>query len=210
MQNLVIGASDTTAVTLTWALSLLLNNRHTLRRAQEELDVQIGKERSVREQDINKLVYLQAVIKETLRLYPAAPLGGPRQFTEDCSIGGHYVSKGARLIINLSKIQKDPRIWSNPTEFEPERFLTTHKDLDPRGTHFEFIPFGGGRRACPGIAFALQTLHLTLASFLHAFDFSIPSNAGVDMHETFGLTNAKTNPLQVLISPRLSSCSLYK
>ena len=207
MQNLVVGASDTTTVTLTWALSLLLNNRDTLKRAQQELDIQVGKERLVTEQDIKKLVYLQGIIKETLRLYPPAPLAGPRQFSEDCTLGGYYVSKGTRLILNLSKIQKDSRIWSNPIEFRPERFLTTH---DPRGKHFEFIPFGAGRRACPGMTFALQMLHLTLASFLQAFDFSTPSNVHVDMHESFELTNIKSTPLEVLISPRLSSCSLYE
>ncbi|XP_034674166.1 cytochrome P450 CYP82D47-like isoform X1 [Vitis riparia] len=201
---LIVGGSDTTVVTLTWALSLLLNNRDTLKKAQEELDIQVGKERLVNEQDISKLVYLQAIVKETLRLYPPAALGGPRQFTEDCTLGGYHVSKGTRLILNLSKIQKDPRIWMSPTEFQPERFLTTHKDLDPRGKHFEFIPFGAGRRACPGIAFALQMLHLTLANFLQAFNFSTPSNAQVDMCESLGLTNMKSTPLEVLISPRMS------
>lgn len=209
MQTLISGGSDTTVVSLTWALSLVLNNRDTLKKAQEELDIQVGKERLVNEQDIGKLVYLQAIVKETLRLYPPGPLGGLRQFTEDCTLGGYHVSKGTRLIMNLSKIQKDPRIWSNPTEFQPERFLTTHKDVDPRGKHFEFIPFGAGRRACPGITFGLQILHLTLASFLHAFEFSTPSNEQVDMRESLGLTNMKSTPLEVLISPRLSSCSLY-
>ena len=176
MQTLISGGNDTTVVSLTWALSLVLNNRDTLKKAQQELDIQVGKERLVNEQDIGKLVYLQAIVKETLRLYPPGPLGGLRQFTEDCILGGYHVSKGTRLIMNLSKIQKNPRIWSNPTEFQPERFLTTHKDVDPRGKHFEFIPFGAGRRVCPGITFDLQILHLTLASFLHAFEFSTPSN----------------------------------
>ncbi|KAJ9674580.1 hypothetical protein PVL29_023865 [Vitis rotundifolia] len=202
---LIVGGSDTTVVTLTWELSLLLNNRDTLKKAQEELDhIQVGKKRLVNEQDISKLVYLQAIVKETLRLYLPVTLGGPRQFTEDCTLGGYHVSKGTRLILNLSKIQKDPRIWLGPTEFQPERFLTTHKDLDPRGKYFEFIPFGIGRRACTGIAFALQMLHLTLANFLQAFDFSTPSNALVDMRESLGLTNMKSTPIEVLISPRMS------
>ena len=209
MQTLISGGNDTTVVSLTWALSLVLNNHDTLKKAQQELDIQVGKERLVNEQDIGKLVYLQAIVKETLRLYPPGPLGGLRQFTEDCTLGGYHVSKGTRLIMNLSKIQKDPRIWSNPTEFQPERFLTTHKDVDPRGKHFEFIPFGASQRVCPGITFGLQILHLTLASFLHAFEFSTPSNEQVDMQESLGLTNMKSTPLEVLISPRLSSCSLY-
>ena len=188
----------------------MLNNRDTLKRAQEELDIHVGKERLVNEQDISKLVYIQNIVKETLRLYPPGPLGGLRQFTENCTLGGYHVPKGTRLILNLSKIQKDPRIWSNPTEFQPERFLTTHKNIDPRGLHFELIPFGAGRRACPGTAFGLQMLHLTLASFLHAFDFSTSSNEPIDMRESLGLTNMKFAPLEVLIFPRLSSCSLYQ
>ena len=121
------GGSDTSTVTLTWAISLLLNNRHVLKKAQDELDIQVGKERIVNESDISKLVYLQAIVKETLRMYPPAPLLAPREFIEDCIIGGYHVPKGTRLITNLWKIQTDPRIWSEPLKFMPERFLTTHK-----------------------------------------------------------------------------------
>ena len=96
MQNLIAGGNDTIVVTLTWATTLLLNNRHVLKKAQDELDDQVGKERIVNESDIKKLVYHQAIVKETLRLYPAAPLSGPREFTEDCTIGGYHVPKGTR------------------------------------------------------------------------------------------------------------------
>ena len=123
---------------------------------------------------------------------------------------GYHVSKGTRLILNISKIQKDPRIWSNPIKFQSERFLTTHTDLDPRGKYFEFIPpFGANRKACPRMTSGLQMLHLTLANFLQVFDFSTASNAHIDMHESLGLTNMKSTPLEVLISLRLSSCNLY-
>ncbi|PQM41044.1 cytochrome P450 CYP82D47 [Prunus yedoensis var. nudiflora] len=203
--NMIAGGSDTTMVTLTWAISLLLNNPHVLKRAQNELDTEIGRHRVVSDSDISKLVYLQAIVKETLRLYPAAPLSGPREFTEDCVIGGYHVSKGTRLITNLRKIQTDPRIWPDPFEFKPERFLTTHKDVDVKGLHFELIPFGSGRRACPGLAFGLQMVQFTLASFVHAFEISNPSSAPIDMSESFGLTNVKATPLQVRIKPRLPS-----
>ncbi|KAB1220480.1 Cytochrome P450 82A3 [Morella rubra] len=206
--NLIAGGSDTTTVTLTWAVSLLLNNHHVLKKAQDELDIHVGNERIVKESDISKLVYLQAILKETLRLYPAAPLSGPREFIEDCIIGGYHVPRGTRLITNIWKIQTDPRIWSDPLEFKPERFLTTHKDVDVWGKHFELIPFGSGRRACPGTSFALRTVHLALASFLHMFEISNPSDAQVDMTESFGLTNMKATPLEVLIKPRLPS-TLY-
>ncbi|CBI19602.3 unnamed protein product, partial [Vitis vinifera] len=173
------GGADTTSGTLTWAVSLLLNNPHILRKAQEELDAHVGKERLVNEMDISKLVYLQAIVKETLRLNPIAPLSGPRQFIQDSILGGYHISKGTRLILNLTKIQRDPRVWLNPMEFQPDRFLTTHKDVDVR------------------------------ANFLHRFQLSTPSDAPVDMSEGFGLTNIKSTPLEVLISPRLASYDLY-
>ncbi|RVX14941.1 Cytochrome P450 82A3 [Vitis vinifera] len=135
---------------------------------------------------------------------------GPRQFIQDSILGGYHISKGTRLILNLTKIQRDPRVWLNPMEFQPDRFLTTHKDVDVRGKHFELTPFGGGRRICPGAIFALQVLHLTLANFLHRFQLSTPSDAPVDMSESFGLTNIKSTPLEVLISPRLASYDLYE
>ncbi|KAK3015136.1 hypothetical protein RJ639_006286 [Escallonia herrerae] len=202
--NLIAGGSDTTTVMLIWALSLLLNNRHALKKTLDELDAHIGKDRQVNESDINNLVYLQAVVKETLRLYPAAPLSGPREFAADCTVGGFHVRKGTRLIMNLGKLQCDPKVWSNPAEFRPERFLTTHKDFDVKGQHFELIPFGAGRRLCPGINFGLQMLHLVLATLLHSFELSTPVDAPVDMTESAGLTNHKATPLEVLLAPRLS------
>ena len=193
---------------MTWALSLLLNHRHALKKVQDELDEQVGKERLVNELDINKLVYLQAVVKEAMRLYPAGPLSGLREFTEDCTLGGYHIQAGTRLMLNLWKMHRDPRVWSDPLDFKPERFRTTHKEVDVKGQHFELLPFGGGRRLCPGITFGLQMTHLALAAFLHAFEVTTHSNAPVDMSPTFGLTIMKTTPLEVLAKPHLSP-SLY-
>lgn len=163
----------------------------------------------MKESDLNNLIYLQAIVKETLRLYPAGQLAGQREFSDDCTVGGYHVPKGTRLVINLWKLHRDPRIWSDPTEFRPERFLEMHKEIDVKGQHFELIPFGAGRRLCPGITFGLQMLHLVLATLLHGFDISPPSDAPVDMAEGAGLTNAKITPLEILIAPRLSP-SLYE
>lgn len=203
---ILLGGSDTTAVVLTWALSLLLNHPHVMKKVQDELELHVSRNRLVDESEITKLVYLQAVIKETLRLYPAAPLSGQRLFTEDCTVGGYHVARGTWLILNIWKIQRDPRVWDDPTEFKPERFLEAHKDVDViRGHDFEYLPFGGGRRACPGIALGMAVVNLTLANVLHAFNFSSPGNAPVDMAETYGLTNVKTNPLGLILTPRLPS-----
>ncbi|GKV04747.1 hypothetical protein SLEP1_g16861 [Rubroshorea leprosula] len=200
---LVLAASDTTTITLTWALSLLLNHPEKLKKVQHELDTNIGRERRVNESDVKNLTYLQAIIKETLRLYPPAPLLLPHESLEDCIVGGYHVPKGTQLLFNGFKIQRDARVWPDPDEFQPERFLTTHKDVDVRGLSFELIPFGSGRRICPGVSFALQFLQFTLATFLHGFEVAVPSNELVDMSEKPGITNLKSTPLEVLISPRL-------
>ncbi|XP_059445282.1 cytochrome P450 CYP82D47-like [Corylus avellana] len=200
---LILGGTDTTTVTLTWALSLLLNNREALKKAKEELDVQIGRERQVKESDMKNLVYLQAILKETMRLYPAGPLSVPHESMEDCTLASYHIPAGTRLLVNISKIHRDPQVWSDPNEFRPERFLTTHMGVDVRGQYFEFIPFGTGRRMCPGISFALQVMQLTLATLLHSFEIANPSDEAVDMTETVGLTNLKATPLQVHLTPCL-------
>ncbi|XP_068655246.1 cytochrome P450 CYP82D47-like [Aristolochia californica] len=201
--TMILAGTDTTFVTLTWALSLLLNNRHALKKAQEELDSQVGKDRKVNESDIKNLPYLHSIVKETLRLYPAAPLAVPHEAMEDCSVGGYKIPSGTRIMVNIWKIQRDPHIWTDPLKFLPERFVTTNADVDLKGQHFELIPFGSGRRMCPGVTFALQFLHLTLARLLHGFEIETTFDEPVDMTETAGLTNPKATPLEVLLSPRL-------
>ncbi|KAK4797135.1 hypothetical protein SAY86_029461 [Trapa natans] len=201
--NLILGGFNTTLVTLTWALSLLLNHKETLQKAQQELDAQVGKDRRIRESDLKNLPYLNAIIKEALRLYPAAPLSVVHEATEDCTVSGYFVQKGTRLILNFHKIHHDPRAWPDASEFRPERFLTTHKDIDVRGQSFELIPFGSGRRMCPGVTMALQVIGLALGSFLHAFEVATPGDEAVDMEEAMGLTNLKASPLEVLVTPRV-------
>ncbi|KAG4914508.1 hypothetical protein JHK87_052065 [Glycine soja] len=200
----ILGATDTTSTTLTRAICLMLRNPFALENVKAELDIQVGKERCITESDISKLTYLQAVVKETLRLYPAGPLSVPREFTENCTLGGYNIEKGTRLITNLWKIHTDINVWSDPLEFKPERFLTTHKDVDVRGHHFELLPFGGGRRICPGISFGLQMVHLILARFLHSFQILNMSTEPLDITETFGSTNTISTPLDILIKPYLS------
>ncbi|KAL7603452.1 hypothetical protein Lser_V15G18799 [Lactuca serriola] len=203
--QLVVGGVDTTSVTITWALALLLNNPKALETAQDEIDEHVGRDRLVEESDLKNLVYLDAIIKETLRLYPAGPLSVPHESREDCIVGGYNIPKGTRLLVNLWKLQRDPNIWSDPTEFKPERFLTSHKDIDVKGNHYELLPFGSGRRMCPGVLFAQQILSLTLASLIQQFVLKKPSNKPVDMTESMSMTNRKATPLNVLLGPRLSS-----
>ncbi|XP_058082393.1 cytochrome P450 CYP82D47-like [Magnolia sinica] len=206
-EALIIAGSDTTTASLTWALCLLLNNRDVLKKAKDELDIHVGRDREVDECDINNLVYLQAIVKETLRLYPSAPVSVPHEATEDCQIGGFHVPASTRLFVNLWKLHRDPDVWSDPSKFQPERFIGGHADVDFKGQRLEYIPFGAGRRSCPGYALALKILHLTLARLLHDFDITTPNDAPVDMSEGIGLTLLKATQMEVILTPRRSSKS---
>ncbi|KAE8679674.1 putative cytochrome P450 [Hibiscus syriacus] len=181
---LTLTGGESTSVTITWALSLLLNHPNVLKAAQEELDRQVGTERWVEESDIKNLKYLQAIVKETLRLYPPGPITGIREATQDCRIAGYDVSKGTRLIVNLWKLHRDPR-------------------------NFEYMPFSSGRRSCPGITFRLQVVHLTAAKLIQGFEIRTIDGMAVDMEEGLGLALPKLNPLEVVLSPRLRS-ELYE
>ncbi|KAM3683738.1 hypothetical protein ACJW31_12G171000 [Castanea mollissima] len=177
---------DTTSINLTWLL-----------------------ERWVEEHDINDLVYLQAIIKKSLHLYPPIPLSVPHEAMEDCHVYDYYIPKGTHLFVNVWKLHQDPRVWENPEEFLPERFLTSHANVDASGQHFEFIPFGSGRRSCPGSKLAFQVSHLTLARLLQGFEFQTPLNMPVNMTEGLSISLPRATPLEVLLTPRLSS-KLYQ
>ncbi|CAA0839443.1 Cytochrome P450 82C4 [Striga hermonthica] len=208
-EALIVGGTDSTTVMLIWALSLLLNNPHALNKAQEELDTHVGKERHVDESDIGNLVYLQAITKETLRLCPAGPLLGVREFSEDCNVSGYHIPKGTWLMVNAWKLHRDPHVWGpDALEFKPERFLGEHRNLDVKGRDFKLIPFSAGRRICPGANSGLQMMNLVLANLLHGFELSTVSGKEVDMTGSHGMINMKALPLDVLLAPRLSQ-SLY-
>nr|WNT44078.1 CYP82N8v1 [Corydalis yanhusuo] len=202
---MIMGGTDTTAVSLTWIFSLLMNNRHVLKKAQEELDMHVGKDRQVEDSDLKNLVYLNAIVKETMRMYPLGALL-ERETKEDCEVGGYQVRAGTRLLVNVWKLQRDPSCWTDPTEFKPERFLTENAKIDVGGQHFELLPFGAGRRVCPGVSFALQFMNLVLARLIHGFELGTPMDADVDLTEsTEGHVNHKATPLDLLITPRLDS-----
>ncbi|KAK3405911.1 hypothetical protein EUGRSUZ_K02129 [Eucalyptus grandis] len=200
---LIMTGTESTSITMTWALSLLLNHPAALKSAQQELDTVIGREKWVQESDISNLKYVQAIVKETLRLYPPAPLTGIREAMEDCYISGCHVPKGTRVLINIWKLQRDPRVWPEPDAFLPERFLEEHKEVDLRAKNFEFIPFSSGRRSCPGATLGLQVVEFTLARILQGFEVTLAEGARVDMEEGPGIALPKVNPLRVALQPRL-------
>ncbi|KAK9218462.1 hypothetical protein WN943_007100 [Citrus x changshan-huyou] len=169
-------------------------DERSMKKIAKELDV--GTKRQVNAEDIKNLVYLQAILKEAMRLYPAVPFLFPHESMEECTVNVYHVPAGTQLFINAWKIQRDASVWEEPSKFQPERFLTRHKDIDVKGQNFELLPFGSGRRMCPGVSFALQVMQFTLASLLQGFDFATPSNEPVDMGERLGLTMEKSQPFE--------------
>ncbi|CAN1131156.1 Xanthotoxin 5-hydroxylase CYP82C2 [Linum perenne] len=200
----IIAAADTTSVTLTWMLSNLLNNRRALTLLQQEIDTKVGKDRIVQDSDLENLTYLHAVIRETLRMNPAGPISVPRVASEDITIRGYHVPKGTRFFANFWKLHRNPEIFTEPNEFRPERFHDKEVKVDIYGRDFEYLPFGTGRRSCPGMNFGMEVVQLTAARLLQAFDFGTPLDLPVDMTEADSTTLAKEKPLEVVLRPRLS------
>ncbi|EFH58280.1 CYP76C2 [Arabidopsis lyrata subsp. lyrata] len=191
--------TDTNSSTVEWAMAELLRNPEKMGKAQAEIDSVIGQKGVVKESDISELPYLQAVVKETFRLHPAAPLLVPRKAEFDVEVLGFLVPKDAQVLVNVWAIGRDPSVWENPSRFEPERFMG--KEIDVRGRDYELTPFGAGRRICPGLPLAVKTVPLMLASLLYSFDWKLPNGVlseDLDMEESFGLTLHKTNPLHAV------------
>ncbi|CAN1258625.1 Geraniol 8-hydroxylase [Linum perenne] len=201
-QDLFVAGTDTIASTLEWAMAELLSNPNIFAQAREELHQTIGKENYIHESDIIRLPFLQAIIKENFRLHPASPLMIPRIAKADLEICGYTVPKGAAILINLWAIGKDHNIWDNPTSFMPERFIGSK--IDVRGSSFELIPFGGGRRICPGLSLVMRMLPMMLGSLVHLFDWTLEEGVepkSLDMEEKFGISLQKAKPLLVVPMP---------
>ena len=199
LQDLFVAGTDTTSSALEWAMAELLHNPEKLLKARVELLQTIGKDKQVKESDITRLPFVQAVVKETFRLHPVVPFLIPHRVEEDTDIDGLTVPKNAQVLVNAWAIGRDPNIWENPNSFVPERFLEL--DMDVKGQNFELIPFGAGRRICPGLPLATRMVHLMLASLIHSCDWKLedgmtPEN--MNMEDRFGITLQKAQPLKAI------------
>ncbi|CAA2961478.1 cytochrome P450 71A6-like [Olea europaea var. sylvestris] len=200
--DIFAAGTDTIYTSLEWTMAELLRHPKTMEKLQNEVRQIAGSKLDITEDDLEKLSYLKAVMKESLRLHPPLPLLLPRESTQDSSISGYDIARGTRVLINSWAIGRDPLVWENPNDFQPERFLNT--EMDFRGLNFEYIPFGAGRRGCPGITFAIAVDELALAKLILNFDFALPfglTEKDFDMSEAPGNTITKKFPLVVTISP---------
>ena len=179
---------DTTSVTVEWAMSELLRNPDALASATEELDRVVGRERLVvTEGDIPSLPYMEAVVKETMRLHPVSPMLAPWLLREDVSVGGHDVPAGTLVFVNVWAIARDPAV-------------------DVKGHDLELLPFGSGRRMCPGVSLGLRMVQVVLANLLHGYAWKLldgVSREELSMEETFVLTMPRKFPLNAVVEPRL-------
>jgi len=203
---------DTTVTAVEWAMSLMLKHPKLMRKVQEELTEIVGLNTSVEEGHFPKLKYLEAVVKETFRLHPPIPLLVPHCPSKSTTVAGYTIPKGAQIFLNVFAIHRDPQLWEDPSEFKPERFLegSSAGGLIYSGNHLQYLPFGSGRRTCPGIPLAERMLMHVLASLLHAFEWSLPDGVEeVDFSERFGIVVKRSKPLLAIPRPRLSSLELY-
>ncbi|CAD6235914.1 unnamed protein product [Miscanthus lutarioriparius] len=202
--NLLGAGTETTSTTMEWAMSLLLNHPDVLKKAQEEIDSNVGGGRLVDKNDLPRLPYLHCIISETLRLYPAAPMLLPHEASTDCKIHGYDVPAGSMILVNAYAIHRDPAIWEEPEEFRPERF--EHGRAEGKF----MMPFGMGRRRCPGENLAMRTMGLVLGALLQCFDWTRIGDAEVDMATATGTIMSKAVPLEALCKPRANMSAVLQ
>lgn len=198
MLDMFMGGIDTSVATIEWAMSEMLKNPIIMEKAQAEARNVFDSKGSVDEAGLEELNYLKSVIKETLRLHPAAPLMVPRESMERCEINGYEIPAKSRVLVNAWAIGRDPNYWTEAESFLPERFLGSKTEYS---SDLEFIPFGGGRRMCPGIAFATHVVELELASLLYHFDWKLPQGQNpedLDMTEVFKTVARRKHDLRLV------------
>ncbi|KAK9073542.1 hypothetical protein SSX86_007866 [Deinandra increscens subsp. villosa] len=201
--DIFAAGTDTTFTSLEWAISELIRHPTVMKKLQEEVTETTHGRPIIHEKDLENMKYLKATIKETLRLHTPVPLLVPRESTQDVKLMGYDIPAGTQVIINASAIGRDPTLWEEPDEFRPERFL--NNIIDYKGLHFELLPFGAGRRGCPGIQFAMVINELALANLVYKFNLTLPNGVkdkDLDMNEINGLTVHKKSPLLVMATPR--------
>ncbi|CAI8602191.1 unnamed protein product [Vicia faba] len=205
--DLFMAGTDTSATTIEWAMVELINNPDVMEKARQEIDLITQKSRLIQESDLPELPYLQAIVKETLRIHPTAPIIG-RQTSENCVVYGYDVPAETILFLNLWSMGRDTKLWENPLEFKPERFMSEDIKFDVRGQNFQFMPFGTGRRACPGTSLALQVVPTNLAAMIQCFEWKVDGDGKVNMEEKPAMTLPRAHPLMCIPITRFNCFSL--
>lgn len=199
MLDTLIASMDTTSATIMWAMSELIKNPTIMRKVKEEIKREVGIGRMVEEKDLEKLKYMEMVIKESFRLHPIGPILLPRAAIQDCTVGGFHIPKNTTVLINVWAIVRNRDTWSDPEKFFPERFEGS--SVDYRGQHYELLPFGSGRRSCPGMQLGMTMVSLVVAQLAHCFDWDLPNGAlhqHLDMTEEYSIVMNRAHNLVVI------------
>ncbi|KAH1267519.1 Cytochrome P450 71D10 [Glycine max] len=194
--DMFIGGGETSSSTVEWSMSEMVRNPRAMEKAQAEVRKVFDSKGYVNEAELHQLTYLKCIIREAMRLHPPVPMLIPRVNRERCQISGYEIPAKTRVFINAWAIGRDPKYWTEAESFKPERFLNS--SIDFKGTNYEFIPFGAGRRICPGITFATPNIELPLAHLLYHFDWKLPNNMKneeLDMTESYGATARRAKDL---------------
>ncbi|KAF7838259.1 cytochrome P450 71A1-like [Senna tora] len=196
LMDMFLGGSDTSSTAMEWAMAELMRNPTEMRKVQEEVRRVVGHKSKVEENDVKQMKYLGCVVKETLRLHPSLPLLVPRETRSSVKLCGYDIPSKTSVLVNAWAIQRDPQVWERAEEFIPGRFEDS--EIDFKGQDFGYIPFGSGRKGCPGASFGVPMIELVLANVLYWFDWKLPSTAqDVDMNEAYGLSVTKKEPLHL-------------
>lgn len=206
-----MGGTDTTSTMVEWTIAELLQHPKVMKKVQDELEEIVGLNSIVEESHLPRLHHLDAVIKETFRLHPPLPLLVVRSPNKSCNVGGYTVPKGSNVFMNVWSMHMDPRYWDNPSEFDHNRFLNSDgtTKFDYNGYNCNCLPFGSGRRRCPGIPLGEKMLVYFLASLLHSFNWTLPSDKDHELSDKFGIVLKKRKPVMVVPSQRLPDKNLY-
>ncbi|XP_068638801.1 cytochrome P450 71A1-like [Aristolochia californica] len=199
LMNLLVGGTDSSSTTVVWAMAELMRKPSAMKKVQEEIRRVVGSKGKVEETHLPHLEYFHFIVKETLRLHPPGPFLIPRENQQHCQINGYDIFPKTTVIVNVLAVSLDPDSWENPEEFMPERFKNV--DIDYRGPEFQLLPFGAGRRGCPGVNFGLRTVELALANLLYSFDWELPDGTRKEdfsMEECYGLTVQRKTPLRLV------------
>ncbi|KAL1830989.1 hypothetical protein ACET3Z_000640 [Daucus carota] len=206
LMDMFAASADTSSTTIEWTLSELLRHPRVMKKVQQELEEVVGLDKMVKESDLESLEYLNMVVKEAMRLHPVAPLLLPHLSVEDCMVEGFFIPKNSRVVVNVYAIGRDPKVWTDAEKFLPERFLGNNIDL--RGRDFELLPFGSGRRGCPGMQLGLTMVRLVVAQLLHCFNWDLPNGmqlSELDMTEEFGILVGRATHLIAIPTCRLKT-----
>ncbi|KAJ9553387.1 hypothetical protein OSB04_017432 [Centaurea solstitialis] len=201
-RELFVAGTNTTTSSVMWAMTELVRHKEIMSKIAEELKKEIDTDK-ISDSQLSKLPYLQATIKEAMRLHPPVPLLLPHMAAENCEVMNYTIPKNSKIFVNLWAMGRDPKVWDDPLSFKPERFIGSK--LDIKGQDFELLPFGSGRRMCPGMPSGIKSVQLILASLINEFDLVLPNDVDpmkLDMSDKFGIALKMETPLKVIFKSK--------